>query len=73
MDWKRKLSSRKLWVSVAALVSGLILLFGGNEDTASKVSGVILELAGVIGYLIAEGATDAAYAASIYKGKHEEN
>ena len=34
MDWKRKLSSRKLWMAVAGLVSGLVLLFGGTEDRA---------------------------------------
>lgn len=72
MDWKRKLSSRKFWVAVAALVSGLILLFGGSEDTASRVSGVILELAAVIGYLLAEGINDyAGIATGGYKGKHE--
>ena len=31
IDWKRKLTSRKWWVSVAALVSGLILAFGGGD------------------------------------------
>lgn len=72
IDWKRKLSSRKLWVAVAALVSGMILLFGGSEDTASRVSGVILQLAAVIGYLLAEGINDyAGIASGSYKGKHE--
>lgn len=60
IDWKRKLTSRKLWISVAAFVSGLILAFGGAESTASTVSGVILQGAAVIGYLFAEGLADAA-------------
>lgn len=60
IDWKRKLTSRKLWLAVAAFVSGLILAFGGAESTASTVSGVILQGAAVIGYLLAEGLTDAA-------------
>ena len=63
MDWKRKLTSRKLWLAVAAFVSGLILAFGGAESTASTVSGVILQGAAVLGYLLAEGLTDAAAAA----------
>ena len=71
MDWKRKLMSRKLWISVAGLVSGLVLLFGGAEDRARILSGVVLELASVIGYLWAEGLTDLASLESGYVGKHE--
>lgn len=59
IDWKRKLSSRKLWLAVAGFISGLILAFGGAESTASTVSGCILQGAAVIGYLLAEGLTDA--------------
>ena len=62
IDWKRKLTSRKLWVAVAGFVSGLILAFGGAESTAAPVSGCILQGASVIGYLLAEGLTDAAAA-----------
>ena len=56
----RKLTRRKLWIAIAAFVSGLILAFGGGEDVASTVSGVILQGAAVLGYLLAEGLTDAA-------------
>ena len=59
-DIIRKLSSRKLWVAVAGFVSGLILAFGGTESAAATVSGVILQGASVLGYLLAEGLTDAA-------------
>lgn len=59
IDWKRKLSSRKLWLAVAGFASGLILAFGGTESTAVTVSGCILQGASVIGYLLAEGLTDA--------------
>lgn len=58
IDWKRKLTSRKWWVSVAALVSGLILAFGGNSDTAETVSGSIMATAAVVGYTIGEGLAD---------------
>lgn len=61
IDWKRKLTSRKLWVAVAGFVSGLILAFGGEESTAATVSGVILQGAAVIGYLLAEGLADAVH------------
>lgn len=62
IDWKRKLTSRKLWLAIAGFVSGLILAFGGQESTATTVAGCILQGASVIGYLLAEGLTDAASA-----------
>ena len=62
IDWKRKLTSRKLWMALAAFVSGLILAFGGEESTAATVSGVMLQGTAVLGYLLAEGLTDAAAA-----------
>lgn len=58
IDWKSKLSSRKLWIAVAGLVSGLILAFGGSSETAETVSGCIMSAASVLGYLIAEGLAD---------------
>lgn len=64
MNWKKKLTSRKLWLAVAAFVSGLIVAFGGEESTANTVAGVILQGAAVLGYLLAEGLADAAGAAN---------
>lgn len=61
IDWAKKLSSRKLWVAIAGFVSGLIMVFGGTETMASTVSGVILQGAAVLGYLIAEGLADSAH------------
>ncbi len=62
INWKRKLTSRKFWLALAAFVSGLIVAFGGAESTANTVSGVLLQGAAVLGYLLAEGLTDAAAA-----------
>lgn len=61
IDWTRKLSSRKLWIAIAGFVSGLIMVFGGTETMASTVSGVILQGAAVLGYLIAEGLADSSH------------
>lgn len=57
----RKLTSRKFWVAVAGFVSGLIIALKGDADTAETVSALILQGASVLGYLIAEGLTDAAH------------
>jgi len=58
-DLIRKLTSRKLWVAVAGFVSGLIIAFDGDAETAETISGLILQGASVLGYLIAEGLADA--------------
>ena len=62
-DIIRKLTSRKLWVAVAGFVSGLIIAFDGDAETAETISGLILQGASVLGYIIAEGMTAAANAA----------
>lgn len=60
IDWKRKLTSRKLWMAVVGLVTGLVLAFGGDEQTAETISGVIMSAASVVAYIIGEGLADAA-------------
>ena len=49
-----KLSSRKFIVSVAGIVSGVVLIANGNAT-----EGVATVIASVIGYLVAEGYIDA--------------
>lgn len=61
----RKLTSRKLWVAVAGFVSGLIVAFDGDAETAETISGLILQAAAVVGYLIAEGLADSAHTDSV--------
>ena len=58
IDWKRKLTSRKLWLAIAGFVAGLIVAFGGSENTANTVSGCIMSGAAVIAYTIGEGLAD---------------
>ena len=58
IDWKKKLTSRKLWVSVAGFVSMLIVAFGVAEETATQISAIIMSGASVIGYAIGEGLAD---------------
>ena len=61
IDWKRKLTSRKLWLSIAGFVAGLVVIFGGSQENADKLSGAILSGAAVVGYIVGEGLTDAAH------------
>ena len=59
IDWARKLTSRKLWLALSGLVSGLIVACGGSESWAKEIGGLIMAAASVVGYLIAEGLVDA--------------
>lgn len=62
IDWKRKLTSRKFWIAVVGLVSGLLMAFKVDGDTVETISGVIMSAASVIAYIIGEGMADAANA-----------
>ena len=59
IDWKRKLSSRKLWAAVAGIVTGLAMVFGLDEGTISNVAGAVVSVASVVAYIITEGKVDA--------------
>lgn len=59
IDWKRKLSSRKLWAAVAGIVTGLAMVFGLDENTIATVSGAVVSVASVVAYIMAEGKVDA--------------
>ena len=59
MDWKRKLTSRKFWLSVASFVAMLIVFIWKDEEIATQVSALIMAGATVIGYVIGEGLADA--------------
>lgn len=59
IDWKRKLSSRKLWAAVAGVVTGLAMVFGLDESTISTVAGAVVSAASVVAYIMAEGKVDA--------------
>ena len=59
IDWKRKLSSRKLWAAVAGIVTGLAMVFGLDEGTISSVAGAVVSVASVVAYILTEGKVDA--------------
>ena len=59
VDWKRKLSSRKLWAALAGIVTGLAMVFGLDQGTISNVAGAVVSVASVIAYIVTEGKVDA--------------
>lgn len=59
IDWIRKLTSRKFWLSVASFVAMLIVALGGGENMAQQITALIMAGATVIGYVLGEGLADA--------------
>ena len=57
-DILRKLTSRKLWASVASFVSMLLIFLNYSDSTATQISALIMAGASVIGYVIGEGLAD---------------
>ena len=55
----RKLTSRKFWLAVSLFISGIITAYKGQE-TAETVSGLIMQGAAVVAYILGEGWADAA-------------
>lgn len=60
IDWKKKLTSRKFWAALCNFVAMMVVAFGGSEQTAVQITGIIMAGATVIAYIIAEGLVDAA-------------
>lgn len=57
-DIFRKLTSRKLWLSITSFVSMLCVALGRTESEAAQVSALIMAGATVIAYVVGEGLID---------------
>lgn len=54
----RKITSRKLWVSIASFVAMLMAYLGADKGSAEAISALILAFASCLGYLLSEGLVD---------------
>lgn len=59
-DWIRKLTSRKFWLAIAGLVTGIIGFLKSPTTDANAITSLIMALGSVVAYCIAEGMIDAA-------------
>lgn len=55
----QKLTSRKLWMALAGVATGLALVLGVDGGDISDVAGAVTAVASVITYIITEGKIDA--------------
>lgn len=65
INWKEKLSSRKLWAAVVGVVVGLAAAFGITENDYAQIVGVVTSAVSVVGYIFGEAKVDAAKAGQV--------
>lgn len=58
IDWKRKLTSRKFWAAIIAVVLAVGAAFGIPDITMEQVTAIISACAVLIAYILGEGFVD---------------
>ena len=58
-EFLRKLSSRKLWMAIAGIATGVAMALGVEATDVSTVAGAITALVSVVTYIVTEGKVDA--------------
>ena len=54
----RKLSSRKLWMALAGIATGVSMALGAESTEISAVAGAVTAIVSVMTYIITEGKID---------------
>lgn len=60
VNWKQKLTSRKLWAALVGVVVGLAAAFGIEGNEYAEVAGIVTSAVSVMAYIFGESAVDAA-------------
>lgn len=55
----KKLTSRKLWLAIAGVATGVAMVLGADATEIQTVAGAITSLVSVIAYIVTEGKIDA--------------
>ena len=58
-DFLRKLTSRKLWMALAGIATGVAMALGAESTEITAVAGAVTAIASVVTYIITEGKVDA--------------
>ncbi len=64
IDWKAKLTSRKLWVAIVGVIVGMATTFGLPENEIAQVAGSVVQAMSIVAYILGEAKVDAAAAKS---------
>ena len=60
INWKQKLTSRKFWAALIAVVTTILVAFNVSNLTIEQVVAVITAASVLIAYIVGEGLVDAA-------------
>ena len=60
VNWKQKLTSRKLWAAIVGVVVGLAAAFGIDSNEYAEVAGIVTSAVSVVAYILGEAKIDAA-------------
>ena len=55
----RKLTSRKLWMAVAGVATGIAMALGVDSTEISTIAGAVTALISIVTYIYVEGKVDA--------------
>lgn len=73
INWKRKLTSRKLWFAVIGFVTDILIFCGLPESVIVQITAMIMAGATVIGYIVGEGLADSGTHQSVFIPTIEED
>lgn len=59
INWKQKLSSRKLWIAIVGIVVGLAATFGIEDNDYAEIAGIVTSAISVFAYIFGEAKADA--------------
>lgn len=62
INWKEKLSSRKFWALIAALVLSILVFFNVGENQIAQITSIITAFGSIAVYIFAEASIDKARA-----------
>lgn len=55
----RKLSSRKLWMALAGIATGVAMALGAEASEVGEIAGAVTAIVSVVTYIVVEGKIDA--------------
>lgn len=55
----RKLTSRKLWLAIAGIATGIAVALGADSNEITTIAGAVTALISAVTYIIVEGKVDA--------------
>lgn len=67
-NFTKKIISRKLWLAIAGVATGIAVILGVDGNEITNISGAVVSLASVMTYIITEGKIDSESVKNAAKG-----